>query len=160
MGTLLSKTSRQALGLGAVAGMRAMAAPAILSHFLSQSKDNQLGDSSLHYLQNSKVATGMKFLSAAELITDKLPRTPDRISAPQLLVRIVSGAVVGATISQANGERKLTGALLGGIGAVMASYAFFYLRKKLSQATPLPDAAFAIAEDALTVWAGAALAKS
>jgi uncharacterized membrane protein len=137
-----------------------MAAPALLSHYLSQSPDPQLSDSPLHYLQNSTLATGMKVLAIAELVTDKLPKTPDRISPPQLLVRALSGALVGATLSEANGERKVIGALLGGLGAVAASYAFFFLRKKLKEATPLPDAAYALMEDFLVVSAGSAILKA
>jgi uncharacterized membrane protein len=160
MENIISKSRRQALGLGAVAGMRAMSAPAILSHFLSKSPDKQLNDSPLHYLQGSKLATGMKVLAVAELLADKLPQAPDRIAVPQLVVRAISGAVVGATLSEANGEKKLIGAVLGGLGAVAASYAFFYLRKKLGEATGIPDTAFALIEDTLAISAGAALLKT
>jgi uncharacterized membrane protein len=160
MEAIFSKSRTQAIGLGAIAGMRAMSAPALLSDFLSTSPTHTLDDSPLHYLQNPGLATGLKLLAVAEMLTDKLPNIPDRISAPSLLVRTLSGALVGATISEAHGERKISGALLGGIGAIAASYAFFFLRKKLSQATPLPDTAYALLEDFLVISAGRALLKS
>lgn len=160
MKTKLSKSGTQALGLGAIAGMRSMSAPALLSHFLSQSPASRLGGSPLHYLQSGKLATGMKLLAVAELVADKIPHVPDRTMPPSLVVRTLSGALVGATLSEAYGESKVTGALLGGLGAIAASYAFLFLRKKLTQSTPLPDAAFAVAEDILAISAGAALLKA
>src|SRR6187551_2823659 len=96
------RTTLQALGLGAVAGMRVFAAPALLSHFLSNDPAGALYNTRLRYLQRPFVATGLKFLAGAELIGDKLPMTGNRISPPQLAARVLSGAVVGATVAGAN----------------------------------------------------------
>ncbi|GGK68690.1 membrane protein [Rufibacter glacialis] len=145
--------------MGAIAGMRAMVAPAILSNHLSNSPTLFLQGSQLDYLQKSGVATGMKVLAVAELIGDKLPMTPNRIKPLQLVPRIFSGALVGATLAEANGENRVTGALLGVVGALAASYAFFYLRKNLGKMIGLPDASFALLEDALAVKAGTAILK-
>jgi uncharacterized membrane protein len=154
------KTTIQALGLGAVAGMRAVAAPAILSHFLTHDPAGALYNTPLRYLQRPMVATGLKFLAGAELIGDKLPETGDRISAPQLAARVVSGAVVGATVAGANRKPKITGALLGVAGALAASYGFFYLRKKLGQESGIPNVILGLAEDVLMASGGIALMES
>jgi len=147
------------LGLGTIAGMRAMCAPALLSHFLAKTPVAHLKNSPLHYLQEPKVAIGLKLLAAAELVGDKMPNTPNRTIAPQLLVRVSSGALAGATLYQIYGEQKLIGALLGGLAAAASTYAFYYLRKELGSATGLPDAAVAVLEDALVVAGGVALLK-
>lgn len=156
----LSQSGTKALGLGAVSGMRAMSAPAILSHFLSRSAQSSLHNSPLDYLQGSKLTTVLKVLAVAEVVADKLPAIPDRITPSSLLVRTISGAVVGAASSGVNGRSKVKGALLGGIGAIAASYVFFYLRKKLVQTTGLPDTGIALLEDTLAISLGAAFVKA
>ncbi|RNI30574.1 DUF4126 family protein [Rufibacter latericius] len=154
-----STSNQKALALGAVAGMRAMTAPAILSDHFAESPSLLLDGSNMNYFQKSGVATGMKVLAVAELIGDKLPFTPKRIIPMQLIPRVFSGALVGAAIAESNGDSKITGGLLGVVGALASTYAFFYLRKKLRKATGLPDAAFALMEDALALKMGTAALK-
>ena len=149
----------QALGLGAVAGMRAVAAPAILSHFLTNDPAGSLYNTPLRLLQRPLVATSLKFLAGAELIGDKLPVAPDRIAPTQLAARVLSGAVVGATVAGANEKSKVTGAMLGIAGALAASYGFFFLRKKLGQGSGLSNIALGLMEDALMAGGGIAIMK-
>ncbi|MFC5271837.1 DUF4126 family protein [Adhaeribacter terreus] len=150
----------QALGLGAVAGMRAFAAPAILSHFLTHDPAGALYNTRLRYLQRPYIATGLKILAGAELVGDKLPATGDRISPPQLAARLLSGAVVGATVAGAHERPKLTGALLGMVAATAASFGFYFLRKKLGQESKLPDMALGFMEDAVMASGGIALMET
>ena len=147
----------QALGLGAIAGMRAVAAPALLSHYLANDPAGALYNTPLRYLQRPWVATGLKFLAGAELLGDKLPVTPDRISPPQLVARLLSGAVVGATVAGANERPKVNGALLGIAGALVASFGFYFLRKKIGQESGLPNVALGFLEDAIMASGGIAL---
>lgn len=155
----LSQSGVKALGLGAVAGMRSMSAPAVLSHFLSKPVQQPLHTPPFTYLQHSTVATVFKVLAVAELITDKLPHVPDRIIPASLVVRTISGAVVGMACSEESGMAKVKGALLGGLGAIAASYVFFYLRRKLVKTTGLPDVSIALLEDALAISVGTACMK-
>ncbi|WP_210488853.1 DUF4126 family protein [Rufibacter aurantiacus] len=152
-------THQKALAMGAIAGMRAMTAPAILANHLSDSPSLSLAGSKLNYLQKSGVATGMQILAVAEMFGDKFPQVPKRIVPIELLPRVFSGALVGATIAELNGESRVTGGLLGIVGAVASSYAFYFLRKKLGKATKLPDAALALAEDALAVKLGTSILR-
>ncbi|ALJ00513.1 DUF4126 family protein [Rufibacter tibetensis] len=154
-----STTNQKAMALGAIAGMRAMTAPAILSNHFANSHSFFLDGSSLGYLQKSGVATGMKVLAVAELIGDKLPFTPKRIKPLQLMPRAFSGALVGATIAESNGESRITGALYGLVGAMAASYVFYYLRKNLVKVSGIPDGAFALMEDALALKVGTSILK-
>ena len=147
----------QALGLGAIAGMRAVAAPALLSHYLANDPAGALYNTPLRYLQRPWVATGLKFLVGAELIGDKLPATGDRIAPPQLAGRVLSGAIVGATVAGANEKSKTTGALLGIFGAVVSSFGFYFLRKKIGQESGLPNYALGLMEDAIMASGGIAL---
>lgn len=154
-----NNTNLQALGLGAIAGMRAMAAPALLSHFLTNDPAGALYNTRLRYLQRPMVATGLKFLAGAELVGDKLPGIGNRIAPQMLIPRIISGAVVGATVAGANEKPKITGALLGVAGAVAATYGFFYLRRMLGQKSGLSNMVLGLAEDALMAAGGIAIMK-
>jgi hypothetical protein len=60
-----TKTYLRVLGMGTVAGMRSMAAPALLSHFLVKSPAGELNFSRLHYLQMPQVARGLKVAAGA-----------------------------------------------------------------------------------------------
>jgi uncharacterized membrane protein len=150
----------QAFGLGAIAGMRAFGAPAILSHFLTNDPAGALYNTPLRYLQRPLVATSLKFLAGAELLGDKLPQTGNRISPPQLAARVLSGAVVGATVAGAHKKSKITGGMLGVVGALAASFGFYFLRKKIGQESGLPNVVLGLAEDAIMATGGIAIMKT
>ncbi|WP_148041384.1 DUF4126 family protein [Rufibacter immobilis] len=159
MSILSSSTNQKALALGAIAGIRAMTAPALLSNHFHHSPTIFLEGTKLGYLQKSGVATGTKLLAVLEMLGDKIPNVPDRIKPIELLPRVVSGGLVGATLAEANGESRITGGLLGVVGALASSYVFFFLRTRLVKITGLPDATFALMEDALALKAGSAILK-
>lgn len=146
------------LGLGAIAGMRSMTAPALLSNELSKAPTEALVGSPLRYLQHGPVATGLKLLAASELIGDKMPGMPDRIDPPALLSRAASGALVGATIFTVHRDSWLKGAAIGAAAAVAATYGSFYLRKLMNKYAP--NAVSGAVEDALTLASGLAITKS
>ncbi len=156
----LNTTAWPAFAWGVLAGMRSLSAPAFMAHYLSQSNSPILANSPMRFLQNAKVATSLKVLAGTEVIGDKWPRAPNRIAAPVLLVRILSGALVGAAYSLHQHQSWRTGALLGGAGAVAGSYSFFYLRTSLSKNTPAPDLVYALLEDALVLTGGISLANA
>jgi len=153
-------SSVQALGLGAIAGMRAMAAPALLSHYLNHDPAGALYNSPLRFLQRPLVGTTLKFLAGAELIGDKLPFAPARINPPQLAPRLISGAIVGATVAGANQKSKVKGAFLGMAGALAAACGFYYLRKKIGEESHLPNVALGLMEDALVASGGIGLMEA
>ncbi|WP_205500837.1 DUF4126 family protein [Rufibacter psychrotolerans] len=159
MALTTSTTKQKALALGAIAGLRAVTAPALVTDHFSKSPTIFLQGTPLQPLQNPTLATVLKILALAELIGDKLPHMPNRIAPLQLVPRAVSGAVVGATLAEAEGESRVTGALLGLVGALTAAYAFFFARQKLGQLTGLPDSLFALLEDALALKGGAAVLR-
>jgi uncharacterized membrane protein len=146
------------LGMGAIAGMRSMTAPAILSTELSNAPSDALKHSPLRYLQHGPVATGLKLMAASELVGDKLPGMPDRISPPILLSRAASGALVGATIFTTHRGKWLKGAAIGATAAVAATYGSFYLRMLLNKYAP--NAFSGALEDAVTLASGVAISKA
>ncbi|GAB2584981.1 DUF4126 family protein [Spirosoma areae] len=150
----MSKTYLNAFGIGVIAGMRSMMAPALVSHKLAHTTPNQLPDSPLQFMTSAKTATIFAVLAAGELVGDKLPQTPNRTAFPQVSGRIASGALCGAALTEADGQPLAYGAIVSALGAVAGTFAFFQLRHWLTHEKNLPDPLVAIAEDALAIGAG------
>jgi uncharacterized membrane protein len=150
----------QTIGLGVLAGMRSMSAPALLSHSLAKKPSKALGKSRLRFLQSPTAATVLKVMAGGEMVGDKLPGAPDRTAPPVLGGRIVSGALVGAATYKAAGGKPLAGALFGSLAAIGATYGALALRKRLGRASGLPDPVWGLTEDCVTVASGLALLQN
>ena len=157
MSQFFDKSFKQAAGLGAVAGLRATMAPAIISHYLSSKNSSGLENSILKFIQSPVSPFITKALSAFEITGDKIPGMADRTITPQLMARIASGAFAGAVVSKANGDNVLKGILVGGIAAVASTYASFYIRKYASKIPYVSDPVLGIAEDFIAMRSGNAL---
>lgn len=131
------------LGLGIVAGMRSMTAPAILRHWTGRHPD--LAPTPLDHPAAPIVLTTM---ATGEIVVDKLPSTPNRTHPASVAFRAVSGALVGGSFCAANRRSPAAGAIIGAVGAVAATYAAFHLRRYLTKERGLPDMVVALAEDA------------
>jgi len=95
-------------------------------------------------------------LAAAEIVNDKLPRTPSRTVPPQFGVRILAGAFAGACLAVVpSGETVsalIIGAVLGAIGAVIGTLGGARLRAALARSLRA-DTPAALAEDAIAIVA-------
>ncbi|GAB3530018.1 DUF4126 family protein [Pontibacter brevis] len=155
----MNNTLYKALAFGALAGMRSLAAPTLLSHFLSEAGSAPLRNTPLRFLGNSTVAMVLKGLAASEMLGDKVPGVPDRIEPPSLVMRSASGALAGAAVYMMNNRKAIEGAAVGAAAAVAATYGSFYLRKTLCEKTSLADPIFGALEDALVIASGMQAAK-
>ena len=90
-------------------------------------------------------------LAVAELVADKLPKTPSRTSPPGLIARILMGGITGACVAAAGGEGALLGAVLGAIGGVVGCFAGFQARTRLVKALGTRDTYVALLEDLVAV---------
>lgn len=140
--------SSRAMMLGAVAGMRSMTAPAVLSYKLRKDAAENLPGMGKSRLTQRGVVTTLGLAAAAELVIDKLPKAPDRISPPGLIARAVSGAFAGAVVCGGKRTDRIAGAVLGGLAAVGTAYGMYYLRAWLVKSTGVPDGFVALVEDA------------
>ena len=140
--------------LGVLSGGRSMTPIAVLA--LYRDRDSLEGAWRNWPVLGSPVGRAVIILAAVgELVADKLPMTPSRTKPFALLGRIATGAVAGAaigTLSGPDGWRQ--GAVLGGLGGVIGSFAGALLRSG-GAATGLPDIVFALVEDAATVTGSA-----
>jgi uncharacterized membrane protein len=151
----------QTLSLGTLAGMRSMTPLAFLSHSFSKHHSDALAASPFRLLQSGAAATGLKVLAAGEMVADKMPGMPDRISPTALLGRGLSGLLLGAMVYKSKRRSWVGGGLLGSLAAVAGTYGSYYLRKELGAQTQLPDMVWALVEDATVfVSSKAASAKA
>jgi uncharacterized membrane protein len=97
------------------------------------------------------VAIVFTLLALGELIADKLPQTPDRISAAPLMARLVLGGLIGSIAATAMAGPGLEGVLLGVLGAALGAFAGFMLRRDLVQRIGCPDWKVALVEDLIAV---------
>ena len=144
----------RALGLGAVAGVRSMSAPALLSRAASRGDLGGIKDTPFAFLASPRAARILTVLAVGEALADKLPFSPDRISPPGLVGRMASGGLVGAALFAAAQRRAVIGAGLGLLASAAASYPSYYLRVKTQERLGLPNWAVGLVEDALAEGGG------
>lgn len=149
-----SLTYARAVAIGIIAGMRSMSAPALVSSHLAHNGLQNLSDNPLMLLTSPRASSLLKILALGEMVADKLPIVPSRVSAGPLMARVVSGAISGAAVCGAVKKRTNVGAMLGGIGAIAGAYGFYYLRRRIGEETGTPDPVLGLAEDAIVVGGG------
>lgn len=99
-------------------------------------------------------------MAGGEIIGDKVPGAPNRTKPPVFGSRIAAGAGCGAALSEVEGGEEPIGALLGGLGAVVGTLAFFRMRTFLDHDLGIPDTVGALAEDALAIGVGWSIVNS
>ncbi len=150
------ETYFKASALGAVAGLRAMTAPALLSYFASNRENNEFENNPL---TSRKVSVFLGLLAAGELIGDKLPFTPNRTDAPGLIARIISGAVVGGLVCARRKKSVPAGVAIGALSSVAAAYAGQIIRQTIAEKSGIPSAVLGIVEDAIAIGIGVSVLK-
>jgi uncharacterized membrane protein len=155
----LPDTVARALGLGAIAGFRTMAAPASLSRAVSDGRIDGLEDTPFAILGSPGVSTALRILEIGELIVDKLPVTPSRTSPPPLLGRAASGGLVGAALFASENRSSLVGGALGATAALASAYAGERLRLQAAERLGMPDPVVALLEDGIVLLAGSRLLR-
>jgi uncharacterized membrane protein len=142
-----------AFGIGVVAGLRSMTAPAVVAWAAHLGWLN-LSSSPLAFM-GSIWAVGIFTIGAlGEFIADQLPSTPPRTKGPGLITRIVMGLLTGACVAVAGGASLLVGAILGAVGAVVGAFGGYYARTGLVRSLRVPDFAVAVPEDLIAVGLG------
>jgi uncharacterized membrane protein len=75
----------------------------------------------------------LSIFALAELVVDKLPKTPSRKAPPGFIARIVTGGLSGATIGAA-GNALVLGLILGIVGAIAGTFGGAAARAGLARA--------------------------
>src|SRR5947207_12879563 len=106
-----------AVGIGIVAGLRSLTAPAVVAWAAHLGWLN-LHSSPLAFMASTAAVAVFSLLAIGELIADKLPNTPKRTALAPLLARVLTGALCGACLCVAAGKSLRAGAILGGSGSI------------------------------------------
>jgi len=137
-----------AFGIGIVAGLRSLTAPAVVAW------GGHLGWLNLHgsplaFMGSTTAVAIFSLLAIGELIVDKLPTTPKRTAPVGLIARIITGGLCGACLSEAVGKSLLAGALIGGIGGIVGAFLGYGIRRRLD--LHIKDLVVAVCEDLVAV---------
>jgi uncharacterized membrane protein len=139
-----------ALGIGIVAGLRSLTAPAVVAWAAHLGWLNLQG-SRLAFVGSTVAVIVFSLLAIGELIADKLPGTPRRTALAPLLARIATGVLGGACFGVAANRSLLPACLLGGIGGVIGAFAGYEVRRRLVTRLHLKDFIVAIFEDLIAI---------
>lgn len=150
----LPSAFKRAFLLGAVSGLRSLISTALLSNHISHKDQKALVGTPLAPLANETTSRVLALLSAGEIVADKHPGIPARIQPAPLLARAAFGALAGATVCAEEKESLVSGAVIGGLAAVVTTFGAYHLRQWLDNEVGLPDRAVALAEDVLAVAIG------
>jgi uncharacterized membrane protein len=137
-----------AFGIGIVAGLRSLTAPAVVAWGAHLGWLN-LNGSPLAFMGSTAAVAIFSLLAIGELIADKLPATPKRTAPAPLIARIITGGLCGACLCAAEAKASLAGALLGGIGGVIGAFLGYNTRRRLD--LHIKDVAVALCEDVVAV---------
>jgi uncharacterized membrane protein len=138
------------VGIGIVAGLRSLTAPAAVSWAAHVGWLN-LGNSALGWMGSTAAVAIFSLLAAAEYVADLLPQTPRRTMPGPLIARMLMGGLCGACLSLSANQSWPAGAVLGGIGGVIGAFAGYEARKRLVQGLKVKDLVIAIPEDLIAI---------
>lgn len=147
-----------ALGIGVIAGLRALTAPATVS-WAAHLGWIQVGGTHFSFMSSIIAVVILTLAAVGEIVNDKLPKTPPRTALPSFIIRMLTGAFAAATLSAGLGGSLELGALLGLIGAVIGTYGGYFARTGVVKALHSPDWPIALVEDAMAICGGLFLAS-
>jgi len=139
-----------AVGIGIVAGLRSLTAPAAVS-WAAHLGGLDLRGSPLAFMGSTAAIAVLSLLAITEFVVDVLPKTPSRTAPGPLIARIVMGGLSGACFCASASQSLLAGAVLGGIGGVIGAFAGYQVRTRLVSGLKVKDAIIAIPEDLVAI---------
>ena len=144
----------ETVGLAAIAGVRSMAAPALLAKAIARGDVGGVTVTPFAALGSGRTPALLEALMIGEMVGDKTPFIPARTSAGAVFGRALSGAFVGAALSVSGRRGGRSGALVGVLSALAGVYAIDRLRTGATQALGVPDRVFGLLEDVLVLSVG------
>ena|SRR5207253_1927339 len=139
--------------LGYVAGLRSLAAPAVVC-WATYLGWLHLAGGKLAFISSPSTLTLVTLLALAELIIDKLPQTPARTAPFGLIARIVLGALCGMALATSDRVSPSLGALVASAGALVGAFTGYRARHTLVARLRVPGYVVALTEDAIAIIGG------
>jgi uncharacterized membrane protein len=139
-----------AFGIGVVAGLRSLTAPAAVSWAAYLGWLNLQG-SPLAFMGSIVTVVVSSLLALGELGADLSPRIPRRTAPGPLAGRLLMGGLCGACLSAAAAQSLSIGALVGAAGGFIGAFAGYELRRRLVAGWNIRDVFVALTEDAIAI---------
>jgi uncharacterized membrane protein len=139
-----------AVGIGIVAGLRSLTAPAAVS-WAAHLGWLDLEGTALAFMGSTAAVAIFSLLAIVEYAGDLHPATPRRTTPGPLIARIVMGALSGACLCVSASRSVALGVALGGLGAVAGAFAGYEARTRLVAALGVKDRVVALLEDLVTI---------
>ncbi len=140
-------------GIGVVAGLRSLTAPAVVAWAAYLGWIN-LSGSPLAFMGSAWAVAIFSILALVEYVADQLPSTPARTAPVGLSARIVFGLLCGACLGIAGGASAWLGAIVALIGALVGTFGGYRARVGLVKALHTPDVTVAVPEDLIAIGLG------
>jgi uncharacterized membrane protein len=137
--------------LGLVTGLRTFTPMAILCWF-AYSGNLPVNDEWTMWVPKLTTAIIFTVLAIGELVGDKLPRIPDRVSRGPLLARLFFGSLAGAIVAAGLNGSVIEGVLLGLVGALLGTLGGYLTRRDLVDKLKCQDWPVAVAEDIIGIF--------
>jgi len=142
-----------AFGIGFVAGLRSLTAPAAVA-WAAHLGWIHLEGTPLAFMGSKWTVVVFTVLALVELVGDQLPQTPARTAAVGVSARIVTGSLTGACLAAGGGAQIWLGMIFGVVGAIAGAFGGYHARVGLVRSLRVPDFAIALPEDIIAVGLG------
>jgi uncharacterized membrane protein len=139
-----------AFGIGVVAGLRSLTAPAAVSWGAYLGWLNLQG-SALAFMGSIVTVVISSLLAIGELGADLSPRIPRRTAPGPLAGRLLMGGLCGACLCASAGQSLFIGAILGATGGFIGAFAGYEIRKRLVAGWNIRDVFVALTEDLIAI---------
>lgn len=137
--------------LGFVTGLRSMTPMAVLCWFAFSRQFDEVQGTWAQWTSKLSVTIIFTLLAVAELVADKLPKTPNRTSPGPLIVRLFLGGLIGAIAAIGVDGSSFEGGVLGVLAALAGTFLAYHLRKEIVERLHYEDWQIALGEDALAI---------
>lgn len=148
---IIVNTLTRSFAIGISAGMRTQMPGAVLTWQLANGGLNRGRGPVWSLLGRKGTRNVATVMAVGELVGDKLPMTPDRISGNAGIGRLVFGTSMGALVASGVGARSgglVIAAAAGAVGGAVGSYGGYWARRSIVGQYGLPDLPVALIEDA------------